>query len=138
MKLAFYKGTQKGLAGLYNRLARLWLRGKYTHYEVIFSDKMCASSAFTNNKIHFKKIHLDPYKWDIIFVDVDERRVRDWFDARAGLKYDLFGAMGLVLRVFGGSRNRYFCSEALMASLGYRDSWRYDPCIAFSTLKGSS
>ena len=46
IKIAFYKGTKDGIAGVYNRGARWIEDGIYSHCEIIFSNGLSASSSF--------------------------------------------------------------------------------------------
>ena len=36
-RIAFYKGTRPGIAGLYNRLGRLLDHGPYSHAELVLA-----------------------------------------------------------------------------------------------------
>lgn len=130
MKIAFYKGTRPGLSGLFNIVTRFWLAGPYSHCELIFSDGMSASSSFLDGGVRFKKIDYDPRRWDIYTLDIPagEIAARNWFLQHEGHKYDTLGLAGFLVRPFKGSKRRWFCSEAIMAALGFEEPWRFDPC----------
>lgn len=135
MRVAFYKGTRPGLESIFNYLTRWWLRGPYSHCEVIFSDGWSASSFFLDGGVRFKYIEYNPDHWDIVEVNHSEQKARDWFVKHNKQKYDTFGLLGFVFRIIGGHPKRWVYSEAVMEAFGYQDSWRYDPCVMFSTLK---
>ena len=120
MKLAFYKGTRPGLAGLYNRLVRLVDGSIYSHAEVVFSDGMAASSSQMDGGVRFKAITFDPAKWDLIDAPTwfDEPQARAWFVAHEGAAYDLAGNLRFLLPFWPHSESRWFCTEAIAASAG--------------------
>ena len=124
MKLAFYKGTRTGLAGLYNRLVRLIDGSIYSHAEVVFSDGMAASSSYMDGGVRFKTISFDPAKWDLVDAPAwfDEDRARAWFVAHDGAAYDLAGNLRFVLPFWPHSRSKWFCTEAIAASGGPAES----------------
>lgn len=130
MKIALYKGTLSGWRGWISRLVRFADRGPYSHCEVVFSDGMCASASWLDGGVRFKKINFNPDHWD--FIDIgsgwpSETLVRDWFEQRKGNRYDLPGSLGVVFRPFRQRQHRWFCSEAVAASLGISEAWRISP-----------
>lgn len=129
MKLAVYKGTRPGFAGLFNILVRWWLAGKYSHCELVFSDGVCASSSFLDHGVRFKTIEFSPDKWDMFNIEGNEDLARKWFLAHVGDKYDVWGLIGFIIRPIKGYKNKWICSEAILEALGYEDSWRFDPCV---------
>lgn len=136
LKIAFYKGTHKGLAGVYNRLVRSFDSGKYSHCELIFSDGMSASSSFMDGGVRFKQIIYDPNNWDIIELpNADENAAREWFIKHEGLPYDIRGNLKLVFILIPQSKNGWFCSEAVAAALRMVDSWRYSPNALYAIIK---
>ncbi len=127
-KAAFYKGTKTGFPGIYNRLVRFIDRGPYSHVEMIFSDGMSASSSYMDGGVRFKRIDFDPEHWDFIELPAEkEAEARRWFRDRIGSGYDLAGNMHFVFGPVPESKNKWFCSEATMAALGFTDPWRYGP-----------
>jgi len=80
-----------------------------------------------------KVMDLPSSKWDIFEVEGDEGAVVDWFNLHLGEKYDVLGLLGFVLPI-PGWRNRWFCSEACAAALGYSESWRFSPAILHSVI----
>lgn len=130
-----YKGTPSGVPGLYNRSVRAWENGPYSHGELVFSDDMSASASFMDKGVRFKRIEFNPDKWDFIDLPAHlESRARAWFIEHEGESYDLMGNLHLVIGFIPEGRRKKFCSEAMLAALGMRDSWRYGPNAAASIL----
>ena len=135
MRAAFYKGTRPGLAGHYNRLVRWWEPGPFSHVELIFSDGMATSSSFADGGVRFKQIEFSPSKWDFIQLPVAlESAARAWFEAHKGEKYDLRGKVRFALDFMSEEKGKWFCSEALAASLGMQEPWRFGPNNLFHVL----
>jgi hypothetical protein len=136
MKAAFYKGTHAGLPGQFNRLVRLQDRGPYSHMELVFSDGISASSSFIDGGVRFKWITFDPAKWDFIDLpDELEDAARWWFSKHEGKAYDYWAVITDAIGFVASSENKWMCSESCMAALGFNDSWRFKPNIAFSVLE---
>lgn len=136
MKLALYKETRPGLQGLYSRLTRWIDRGPYSHCELVFTDGMSASSSFIDGGVRFKNIQYDPDHWDFVpLPDVLETAARDWFRGHCGQPYDLWGNVRFVLGFTRESKGAWFCSEAVMAALGFAEPYRYGPSGAAALLK---
>jgi hypothetical protein len=136
MRLAFYKGTRPGAAGVYNRGVRVVTKGKYSHCEAIFSDGMSASASFADAGVRFKLIVYDPAHWDFIEIpDVFEPRIRKWFEDHDGDLYDVLGNVHFLVPFVGDSKFRWCCSEALGAAIGLIDAWRFHPNSLYAILK---
>lgn len=133
MKVAFYKGTKPGLAGVFNLAVRWWTGGPYSHCELVvaeYSDGSCScwSSANLDDGVRKKVITFDPAVWDFIEVpDSLKGRAVAWFFDHDGDGYDTLGLFGFVGPRGDGDKGKWWCSEALAASLGFEDPWRYDP-----------
>ena len=128
MKLAFYKGTRKGLQGLYSRLARWVDSGPYSHCELVFSDGLSASASFIDGGVRFKQIKYKPEQWDVVELQgFDEDKARQWFEDHEGEKYDLLGNLRFIFFFVKPSNNKWFCSEAIAEALGISESWRLGP-----------
>lgn len=147
MKIAFYKGTHKGLYGIFNRLVRWWTRGPYSHAELIFAEPqhskahLCFTSSFLDGGVRGKLIELDEAKWDVVELNSENfnaARAYAWFQINLGLKYDVMGIFGAVVRSVEDDRDKYFCSEAIAAALGLSEPWRYDPNTLYAALKKST
>ena len=135
MRAAFYTATRPGWQGVYSRLVRWIDGGPYSHVELIFSDGMSASASYLEHGVRFKKITFDPAKWEMLEVGGDEVAARAWFAAHEGRKYDLMGTARFLFGVIPQDPEKWFCSEAVAAALGLRDSWRYGPCGLFAMLE---
>lgn len=129
MKLALYKGTRPGFQGLYSRLARWLDGGSYSHCELVFGDGVSASSSYIDGGVRFKIIDYgDTDHWDFIDLpDALEDSARDWFRIHAGQPYDLWGNVRFAFGFARESKGAWFCSEAVMAALGFKEAYRYGP-----------
>ena len=124
MQVAFYKGR----ARLFNRLTSWWLRGPYSHCELVFSDGMSGSASYIDGGVRLKRIDYDDTHWD--FIDLPpslEPYARDWFEANKGAPYDLMGNVRFVLPWLADSERGWFCSEAMAAALRLKEPWRFGP-----------
>lgn len=134
MKVAFYKGKKR----LFNRLTSWWLRGPYSHCELIIeglqSGVVCASSSFMDGGVRVKVIKLDPEHWDVIEVAGDVELACQWLNDHAGEGYDTLGLIGFIARVIKQDKRRWFCSEAVAAMLQIPEPWRFDPCNLHAAL----
>ncbi|SFB96938.1 hypothetical protein SAMN05216344_106135 [Polaromonas sp. OV174] len=135
MKVAFYKGRKR----LFNRLTAWWLRGDYSHVEIILGTDaaglaICASSSMMDGGVRIKHMRLDPAHWDVIEVGGDAAAAWAWLAEREGQGYDYLGLLGFVARVLGHDKGRWVCSEAVAAMLGMPDAWRFDPCSLYAAL----
>lgn len=138
IKVAFYKGTRPGLAGIYSYAVRGWTRSPYSHVEAIFSDGMAASSSFTDGGVRFKRIAFDPNNWDFLEIECDEATVRQWFSLREGKAYDLTGNLSFIIGFIPDGKDKWSCAESVAAALGLPDAWRYSPAILYSVLSSKT
>ncbi len=130
--LALFKGTRPGLEGFYNRVGRFLDHGPYSHCELVFSDRVSASSSAFDKGVRFKQIGYSSVgNWDFLPIpDPDntlEHCSRVWFASREGMPYDILGNIRFALGAVRDSKDRWFCSEAAMASLGFDEPFRYGP-----------
>ena len=135
MQVAFYKGRKR----LFNRLTAWWLRGPYSHCELILSADanglaICASSSMMDGGVRVKHMRLDPAHWDLVPVDRDPGQAWAWLQEHDGEGYDYLGLSGFIARVLGHDPARWVCSEAVAAMLGMPESWRFDPCSLWAAL----
>ena len=135
MRAAFYKGRKR----LFNRLTAWWLRGPYSHCELVLGTDaqgraICASSSLMDGGVRVKHMHLDPAHWDVIDVAGSAAAARDWLQVHHGQGYDVLGLVGFIARVLGHDKARWVCSEAVAAMLGLPDAWRFDPCSLWAAL----
>lgn len=123
MKIALYKGKKT----ITDKLISWWDRGLYSHVELVFSDGMCASASPRDGGVRMKLIDLDADKWDVFEIHAfDEARARAWFEQRIGQRYDFMGVFGFVFRA-QQDKAKWFCSESVLAALGFKDTWRFTP-----------
>lgn len=134
MKIAFYKGTRKGIQGIYSRLARFVDNGPYSHCEIIFSDGLSASASFIDGGVRFKQIEYNLDHWDIVELQgFDEGKARQWFEDHEGEKYDILGNLRFIFFFIKPSFNKWFCSEAIAEALDIIESWRLGPNGLYSS-----
>jgi uncharacterized protein YycO len=134
MKVAFFKGRHPGVKGWLGVLTKWWTRGDYSHCELVVSEAdgsaVCWSSAYLDGGVRKTTVVLDPADWDVIDVPTTPEQAAAaiaWFQANDGLPYDVAGLFGFVWRHYEGEKGKWFCSEAVAASLGYLEPWRFDP-----------
>lgn len=135
MQVAFYKGRKR----LFNRLTAWWLRGPYSHCELVLGTdaqgrSACASSSFMDGGVRVKYMVLNPAHWDVAEVGGNAAFAWNWLVQHRGQGYDLLGLAGFVARVLGHDKARWVCSEAVAAMLGIPDAWRFDPCSLWAAL----
>jgi hypothetical protein len=138
MRIAFWKGTDPGFAGVLDRGIRWWTDGPYSHNEVIFSDGWTGTASWADKGVKLLKRPEEYYDnlddWVIIDIEGDENVVRGWFFERQGAPYDLLGVFGFVWRPIRGMDGAFFCSEAFAAALGWADAHQYSPNLLYDTL----
>ena len=130
--LALFKGTRPGMDGVYNRIGRFLDRGPYSHCEMVFSERISASSSYIDGGVRFKAIGYSSVgNWDFLPIpDASggiEQQARQWFLARSGLRYDVWGNIRFATNFARDSPDKWFCSEACMAALGFVEAFRYGP-----------
>lgn len=135
MQLASYKGRKR----LFNRITSWWLRGPYSHCELVLGQdhdgkSICAAASFEDGGVRLKHMHLNPEHWDIVPVQGDVGDAWHWMAQHHGARYDLLGFFGFVARILGHDKSRWFCSEAVAEMLGIPDAWRFDPCSLHAAL----
>jgi hypothetical protein len=140
-KAAFYKGSLAGRAGIWDRLVRWWTRSPYSHVELIFFDggpdgiSQAASSSRVDGGVRFTWVTFDLAQWD--FVDLPEALALPalaWFREHEFAAYDLLGDFHFVLSPISDDKRKWFCSEAVAASLGIPDPARFDPGTLYAAL----
>lgn len=140
-RAAFYKGTQAGPTGLFDRVVRWWTRSPYSHVELIFYDggpnaiSQAASSSRVDGGVRFSWFTFDPALWD--FVDLPDALALpalEWFREHEFEKYDLLGNIHFVLSPVRDDKRKWFCSEAVAAALGIPDPARFDPGTLYAAL----
>jgi hypothetical protein len=137
MKIAFYKKKLNGLHGVYSSVVRWWDDGPYSHCELVFDNGLSASSSLMDGGVRFKEIDFSNDAWDFLDVplSVSQETAHLWFLAHEGCKYDLLGNLGFVFRRGLEDQSKWFCSEAVAASLGFSEAWRLSPNGLYQIIK---
>ena len=135
MRAAFYKGRKR----LFNRITAWWLRGPYSHCELVLGTDasglaICASASFMDGGVRVKHMALAPEHWDVVDLEGAPDNAWLWLQQHHGQPYDLLGLAGFLARRLGHSKARWLCSEAVAAMLGMPDAWRFDPCSLWAAL----
>lgn len=139
VKFAFYKAQ----GTLLDRLIRWWMRGSYSHMEVVLADNgdgtfLCASSA-PGVGVRIVSMELPERDWDIVEGPGDAAQAHAWFAERINAPYDYIGLLGFILRpVTGDTRGKYWCSQACLEAIGYPGAWREDPNSAYDVVTFSA
>lgn len=134
MKVAFYKGRKR----LFNRVVSWWLRGPYSHCELVIGEQdglsVCASSSFMDEGVRIKHMTLDQEHWDLIEVGGEPIKAQFWLMQHYDQPYDVIGLAGFIFRRVRQNNGKWFCSEAVASMLGMDDAWRFDPCSLHAAL----
>ncbi len=96
-------------------------------------------SRYRANKIggvRFKRISIDPARWDLDALLADPVRAATWGVVNEGRMYDWQLIFGFLAWVIPEKDDRVMCSEACMAMLGVPEPWRFDPCTARASVVG--
>ena len=85
--------------------------------------------------VRFKRVVLDPSRWDLVKVNLDPMATAQWFKAHEGEMYDWQLILGFMSWVIPQKDQRWTCSEACAAALGIpeTEAWRLDPCDILAT-----
>lgn len=80
--------------------------------------------------VRFKRITIDPDRWDVRRVDRSPLEAAQWFKQHQGDLYDWQLIAGFLAWFIPHKASRRTCSEACAAALGMPDddAWRFDPC----------
>lgn len=129
MQIAFYKGRRR----LFNRLTAWWTNGPYSHCELIV-EGVCWSSSFMDGGVRGKRMNLNLEHWDVIEVAGNAADAQQWFFNHFGDDYDVLGLVGFVWRPWRDNKDRWVCSEAIAAALGFVQPWRFCPNTLYAAL----
>lgn len=119
--------------GLFNVAVRGAMDSRHSHCEAIFGGDLsgavpCGSSSFIDGGVRIKEILLNPEHWDVLDVArFDANRSKQWFIEHDGELYDVRGLAAVVLPVIRDNKDRRFCSEAILASVGFPNAHKFDP-----------
>ncbi|HEH9648443.1 TPA: enoyl-CoA hydratase [Pasteurella multocida] len=146
--LALYKGKKIGnspsalLARSADFLVRKFTKGIYSHCELALKSNnqfICYSSSIREGGVRRKVMNLDKDKWDLIELhEVTEKQIESYFKQTKGMKYDFWGAIGIVLGI-KQKRSKFFCSEWFFNAIKNSDQgWRFSPNHIAVIFKGLS
>ena len=127
MKIIFYNGhktlfshliyfKQRYLDGVSKEVA------KYTHVELLFSDKVMYSSSERDRGVRGRYMPKLKDHWDIVDIKMSEsseQKIRNWCESQDGLKYDITGIVfAQILKTnWFLQDDEWFCSEFVTAAL---------------------
>ena len=139
--VALYKGTRPGWLGLYNRAVRLLDRGPYSHCELVFSDGVSCGASYMDGGVRLKRIGYTTLgNWDFLPVPDPtgerEQQARGWAYGHKGKGYDLWGNVRFLSNLIRDDSDKWFCSEAIMAMLGFKEPYRYGPSGMVAVIAG--
>jgi hypothetical protein len=145
MKVAFFKGRHPGVKGWLGVATKWWTDGPYSHAELVVGQtadgkSVCWSSTYLDGGVRRAELVLDPADWDVFEIRVTPAQASAalaWFEQHKGQAYDTLGLLGFAWRHYEGDKDKWFCSEAVAAALGYRDAWRYDPNTFAAVIQSS-
>lgn len=146
--IAFYKHKRKinsiknFFFRLFDEIIRLTTHGKYSHCEVVIpnfeqdGDLLfeCYSASNMDGGVRLKLMPLPKERWDLVKVNVNSDLVRLFFKQTKGLKYDMLGAIGVVLPI-GEDNHRYFCSEWCAGAIGLANPHKFSPNSLYRKLR---
>lgn len=128
MKFAFKKGTS-----LLDKAIKFWDHGPYSHVECILAEAnglYTIASSYPGVGVRtLQNQSLPTQEWDIVDVPtIDVTGVKTWFEEHAGQKYWYFGLFGFIIEpLVSLDKNKWFCSEACLATLKFQEPWRFSP-----------
>lgn len=146
--IAFYKhkrernSVKNTLFRFFDDAIKFFTRGPYSHCEIAISNhqpsKMytCFSASNRDGGVRKKRMELPPERWDLVELEISLEEVMAFFEKTKGLKYDLIGALGVVLRI-RDSKTKYFCSEWCAKCLGIDKPYRFSPNSLYKHLTNS-
>lgn len=136
--IAFYKhkrernSVKNTLFRFFDDAIKFFTRGPYSHCEIAIPNPdpslvfTCYSASNRDGGVRKKVMQLPPERWDLIEVNIEPEKVRDFFAKTQGAKYDLIGVLGVVLRI-RDSKTKYFCSEWCAECLGLNKPHKFSP-----------
>ena len=145
MYIAFYLGTKQENphATWVDRLICWVTESRYSHVEIVTAMDISTyvgnkswSSSPRDGGVRSTQIDFASGRWDVYRVDtlVTEYQVNEWFMRRRGAKYDWLGAISTQMPLNLGRPLRWFCSEAVAASMDIDRPHMLSPCMLWSHL----
>jgi len=138
MKIAMYKGPAKSLFQRFFHWLTCMVTGSvYSHCELVIDVNivqgyaLCMSSSMRDGGVRLKQINLSSGHWDVFdlptFSPADRQRALQWFIDHENEGYDWLGLLWFLIPVSFEKRRRWFCSEAIAASLNLPDPHKLHP-----------
>ena len=136
--IAFYKhkrernSVKNTLFRFFDDVIKFFTHGPYSHCEIAIPNPepslvfTCYTASNRDGGVRKKVMQLPPERWDLIEVNIEPDKVRDFFAKTQGAKYDLIGALGVVLHI-RDSKTKYFCSEWCAECLGLNKPHKFSP-----------
>lgn len=130
MKTKVYLAMYKAKGNWVDRLVRFATRSKYSHCEIVIQTTQteydCYTSSPRDGGVRRKIMRLPKDKWDLVEIDLNQAKVREFYNKTINKKYDLIGAVGTVLPL-PQRQSRYFCSEWIAELLDFDKPHKYSP-----------
>ncbi len=79
--------------------------------------------------VRFKRISLDPARWDVTDYAANARDAATTAHAHEGDLYDWRLILGYLSWLIPDQAERWTCSEFCAFVGGINDAWRFDPCV---------
>ena len=144
-QVAFYRGRKsgKGIMPIIFRaldsLTRTVTKGPYSHCELVEElpdgTYKCFSSSYRDGGVRIKILSLDSDSWDLVDAPyLTAEAVEEVKRRTVGLKYDLVGAVGVVI-LSPDRPHKWFCSELAAEVIGLKEPWRYSPNTLYSVVQ---
>ena len=132
IKVAFYTGN----GGLLNKTIRWGTNSQVSHVELVDHDDICWSSSHTDGGVRRKKINLKSGNWKVIPVAWADDKAVDFVRNHLDAKYDYMGVLlSHVVSLHRHSKDKWFCSEIVAASLGLINPHSLSPAHLESVIK---
>ena len=144
-QVAFYKGRKSGrgimptIFRALDSLTRTVTKGSYSHCEIV--EKLpdgtyrCFSSSYRDGGVRSKILSLDSDSWDLVDAPyLTAEAVEEVKRKTVGLKYDLVGAVGVVI-LSPDRPHKWFCSELAAEVIGLKEPWRFSPNTLYSVVQ---
>ena len=144
-KVAFYRGRKSGKGiqpaafRFLDSATRLLTKGPYSHCEVVkvlpTGETECFSSSYRDGGVRSKILSLDSDSWDLVDAPyLTAEAVEEVKRKTVGLKYDLVGAVGVVI-LSPDRPHKWFCSELAAEVIGLKEPWRFSPNTLYSVVQ---
>lgn len=111
------------------------INGSYWCASAVAAERMPVWSTRRADRIggvRFKRIVLDPAKWDLDDYPGDPVVAAGWFVDNQGAPYDWQLIFGFLAWFIPNKSSRYMCSESVAAAGQYPDAHRFDPCVLYA------